>query len=191
MHTKVNIIRLVTDDDGDLYIEWNVCIVVVVVVVTLSCYFVYSFSKVVDDVIISQRQFEFVLLVFRLLLFGPYLDALHITHVHSSLAQTHTHTRLDSLVCTTAHLSFFFFLICIFLLFFLVELWVSLTVCISRASVIATEFHDNGNPRLSTPATSARSTRRQLMVAFISPIEQIQRFDLCFNFFDFCGIFSF
>ena len=88
-------------------------------------------SKVVDDVIISQRQFEFVLLVFRLLLFGPYLDALHITHVHSSLAQTHTHTRLDSLVCTTAHLSF---------LLFLVELCESLSLCVFHARLLRQSF---------------------------------------------------
>ena len=57
-------------------------------------------------------------------------------------------------------------------------------MCISRASV-ATEFHDNANPRLSTPATSARSTRRQLMVAFISSIEQIRRLTFCFFVFVF------
>lgn len=63
-------------------------------------------------------------------------------------------------------------------------------MCISRASV-ATEFHDNGNPRLSTPATSARSTRRQLMVAFISSIEQIQRLTFFFFNYFWAGYFGF
>ena len=153
------------------------CVLLLLLLLSLSLvYFLISFARFKSrrwrdyfptSIWVCLRSFAFVV---RSL---PGRTA-HNTRPFVAGTDTHTHTRLDSLVCTTAHLSFFFFLICIFLLFFLVELWVSLTVCISRASV-ATEFHDNGNPRLSTPATSARSTRRQLMVAFISSIEQIQR----------------
>ena len=92
-------------------------------------------SKVVDDVIISQRQFEFVFVVLRLL-FGPYLDALHITHVHSSLAQTHT--RLDSLVCTTAHP--FLFFSDLYISFILSCRVASLSLCVFHARLLRQSF---------------------------------------------------
>lgn len=159
--TKVNIIRLVTDD-GRYAID------------SLSFLFPPVFlgwyTQVVDDVIIIS----FFTVSSVCLSVLSWTHCAHITHREKQQhtrthTETHTqpgHTVRFTCLHTTAHT-------------FLSLLAVVVRVCFTRR---CHRVHDNANPRLSTPATSARSTR-QLMVAFISslysPTAFFPRLELC------------